>query len=100
MLMSFSARGPRQWSWSACGKVVGRCTAGNALQLACSPGLSAAGLEYGGQLLAPLDEDILLSWAALVMMTASAVGVPLYPEVGGQLTGRATQGRFGTGLWL
>ncbi|KAL4423032.1 hypothetical protein ABPG77_002066 [Micractinium sp. CCAP 211/92] len=42
--------------------------------------LSLAGLQHGGKLLSPLDEDILLSWVAVVMMALQMVGVPLAPE--------------------
>ncbi|KAL4428301.1 hypothetical protein ABPG75_002390 [Micractinium tetrahymenae] len=42
--------------------------------------LSLAGLQHGGQLLSPMDEDILLSWVAVVMMALQMVGVPLAPE--------------------
>lgn len=43
---------------------------------------SPAGFAYGGKLLSPLHEDLLLSWVALVMMTLKTVGVPPYPRVG------------------
>ncbi|EFN55333.1 expressed protein [Chlorella variabilis] len=42
--------------------------------------LSLASLQHGGQLLKPMDEDILLSWVAVIMIALQAVGVPLNPE--------------------
>lgn len=42
--------------------------------------LSLAGLQHGGQLLSPLDEDILLSWVAVIVMALEMVGAPLAPE--------------------
>ncbi|PSC70908.1 hypothetical protein C2E20_5721 [Micractinium conductrix] len=42
--------------------------------------LSLAGLQHGGQLLSPVDEDVLVSWVAVIMMALQMVGVPLLPQ--------------------
>ena len=43
--------------------------------------LSLAGLQHGGQLLGPSDEDQLVCWVAVIMIALQLVGVPLAPEV-------------------
>jgi hypothetical protein len=45
--------------------------------------LLPAGMEAGGGLLAPMQEDILLTWCSIVMMTLKIVDVPLHPRVRG-----------------
>jgi len=42
--------------------------------------LSLARLESGGSLLEPLEQDILLSWCAMVMLTLETAGAPRRPE--------------------
>jgi hypothetical protein len=42
--------------------------------------VALAGLQNGGKLLNSVDEDVLLAWAAIVMMTARLVGLKRYPE--------------------
>lgn len=49
-----------------------------------------SGLGYGGKLLPPLGEDILLSWVAIVMMTLKTVGVPPYAEGEARLASRGS----------
>jgi hypothetical protein len=44
--------------------------------------LSLASLQQGGQLLGPMDEDILVNYVAVIMIALEMVGVPLKPEVG------------------
>ena len=39
-----------------------------------------AGLQSGGQLLAPLEQETALSWAGFVLLTLEAVGLPLHAE--------------------
>ncbi|KAK9815214.1 hypothetical protein WJX72_000077, partial [[Myrmecia] bisecta] len=43
--------------------------------------LTFAALQSGGTLMAPLEQEVVLSWAALVFLTLREVDVPLYPEV-------------------
>lgn len=40
-----------------------------------------AGLESGGQLLAPLQQETLVSWVVLVMQTLEEVGAPISEQV-------------------
>lgn len=42
--------------------------------------LSLARLESGGSLLEPLEQEILLSWCAMVMLTLETAGLPRRPE--------------------
>ena len=42
--------------------------------------LTVAGLQSGGQLLAPLEQETALSWAGFVLLTLEAVGLPLHAE--------------------
>lgn len=41
--------------------------------------LSTMALETGNTLLSPIDQDLLLSWVALVLMTLQETGVPVEP---------------------
>ncbi len=41
--------------------------------------LSMARLESGGKLVEPLEQEILLSWCAMVMLTLETVGLPRRP---------------------
>lgn len=41
--------------------------------------LSLARLESGGKLVEPLEQEILLSWCAMVMLTLETVGLPRRP---------------------
>ncbi|GAB4814423.1 hypothetical protein N2152v2_001469 [Parachlorella kessleri] len=59
--------------------------------------ISLGGLEYGGQLLSPLHEDLLLSWVAIVMMTLKQVGVPLSNEGAARLQTRGGSGELTEG---
>ena len=43
---------------------------------------ACAGLEAGGQLLAPLEQETLLSWAVLILQTLEEAGVPLTEQAG------------------
>ncbi|KAK9832512.1 hypothetical protein WJX81_003538 [Elliptochloris bilobata] len=42
--------------------------------------LTVAGLQSGGQLLAPLEQETALSWAGFALLTLEAIGVPLHTE--------------------
>ncbi len=42
--------------------------------------LSLARLESGGRLVEPLEQEILLSWCAMVMLTLETVGLPRRPS--------------------
>ena len=49
--------------------------------------MAVARLESGGQLVGPLQQEILLSWSAMVFLTLQAIGLPLRPSgVGHKLT--------------
>ena len=43
--------------------------------------LTVASLESGATLMGPLEQDMLLSWIALVLQTLATLGAPLYPGV-------------------
>ena len=42
--------------------------------------MALARLESGGQLVGPLEQDIMLSWSAMVFLTLQAIGLPLRPS--------------------
>ena len=42
--------------------------------------MAVARLESGGQLVGPLQQEILLSWSAMVFLTLQAIGLPLRPS--------------------
>ena len=42
--------------------------------------MAVARLESGGQLVGPLEQDIMLSWSAMVFLTLQAIGLPLRPS--------------------
>ena len=39
--------------------------------------MAVARLESGGQLVGDLDQEIMLSWAAMVVLTLQAIGLPM-----------------------
>lgn len=43
--------------------------------------LLLAALQSGGQLLQPIEQEVLVSWATMVLLTLQLVGVPLYRQV-------------------
>ncbi len=49
-----------------------------------------AALESGGQLLAPLQQETLVSWVVLIMTTLEEVGVPVGDQVSHSSTPRIT----------
>ena len=42
--------------------------------------IAVAQLESGGQLVGPLQQEVLLSWTAMVFLTLQAIGLPLRPS--------------------
>ena len=42
--------------------------------------LSLARLSSGGSLVEPLEQEILLSWCAMALLTLDSLGVPLPPD--------------------
>ena len=39
--------------------------------------MAVARLESGGQLVGDLDQEVMLSWAAMVFLTLQAIGLPM-----------------------
>lgn len=42
--------------------------------------MAVARLESGGQLVGPLEQEVMLSWSAMVSLTLQAIGLPLRPS--------------------
>ena len=42
--------------------------------------MAIARLESGGQLVGPLQQEVMLSWSAMVFLTLQAIGLPLRPS--------------------